>query len=211
MDSTSTQYLLGLQESRDVLNRRPQKGFSVIELMIAVAIVAVVTALAFPSYKAWIQNTKIRTSAESILNGLQIARAEAVKRNASVKFCLGTVNPDCIPVVPLTNSNWVVGCDVVVAAPVAPAVTPLECPAVIQSRSTGEDASSAITVGTTPAATAKVVFNNLGTVAPAPTTFAVTVPASVLADARTLNVTLGVGGNGRMCDPALPATDRRAC
>lgn len=187
-----------------MLNRRPQKGFSIIELMIAVAIVAIVTALAFPSYKAWIQNTKIRTTAESIMNGLQIARAEAVRRNASVQFVLGA------------NSDWTVGCVVVVAAPVAPAVTPLECPAVIQSRSTGDGSSSAITVVETLAGNRTVAFTNLGTVAPAPVAFTqvdVNVLASVLADARNLRVTLGTGGNARMCDPntSLPSTDPRKC
>ena len=198
-----------------MLDRRPQKGFSLIEMMIAVAIVAIVSTLAFPSYRAWIQNTKIRNTAEAVLNGLQIARAEAVKRNANVNFCLGTTNPDCVPVAG-TDSAWVVGCDTVVPAPVAPAVTPLECPAVIQSRSSGEGASSAVTVIATPPANTMVLFTNLGTAAPAPVPFSevnVNVPTSVLADARNLRVTLGVGGNARMCDPntSLPSSDPRKC
>jgi type IV fimbrial biogenesis protein FimT len=181
-----------------VLNRRTQKGFSLIELMIAVAIIAIVSAIAFPSYRAWIQNTKIRTTAESILNGLQIARAEAVRRNSKVQFQFA-----------LGANSWTVGC----YAPVA------GCPAIIQSRSTAEGSSSAITVTTMPtAANTTVVFNNLGTVDPAPAPFCrveVDVPTSVLAaaESRNLRVTLGVGGNARMCDPdaGLSSTDPRKC
>lgn len=185
-----------------MLSRRPHTGFSLIEMMIVVAIVAIVSAIAFPSYRVWIQNTKIRSTAESIQNGLQIARAEAVKRNASVQFVLG-LKPDLTVG---TDSEWVVGCAAVVPAPVAPAVTPLECPAVIQSRSAGEGSSGTVTVATTPAANKTVVFTNLGTVAPAPVPFSlveVDISTAVLAagEGRKLNVALGVGGNVRMCDP----------
>ena len=196
-----------------MLNKRctPQ-GFSLIELMIGIGILGILTALAFPSYKAWIQNTRIKTTAASILNGLQIARSEAVRRNAPVQFVLGA------------NSDWTVGCVTVVADPVPPAVTPPGCPATIQSRSTSEGSTTNITVtladtlGTATPANTTVVFNNLGGLAAAPVPFAqvnVTVSTAVLpaTDAKPLRVTLGGGGNARMCDPSpsIPTSDPRHC
>jgi len=165
-------------------------GFSIIELLIGMTIMAVVIAIGMPSYSAWIQNTRIRTAAESIQNGLQVARAEAVKRNVSVQFVLSD------------GAAWLVGCETVNSA----------CPAIIQSRTAGEGSSGDITLATDAAST--VVFNNLGAVNASPTPFTrVDVDSSVAAADRPLRITIGVGGNIRMCDPSttLSSTDPRKC
>jgi type IV fimbrial biogenesis protein FimT len=165
--------------------------------MIALVMMGIVLALAMPSYKAFIQNTRIRTAAESILNGLQVARAEAVRHNANVQFILGAA------------SSWTVGCVTATAT----------CPALIQSRVTAEGSSTSIIVTPTPAASTTIVFNNFGalcTLAPCPvpaTQLDVTVNPAVLsaAESRPLRMTIGLGGTARMCDPQLPVTDPRAC
>ena len=163
--------------------------------MIAIAILGIVLAMAVPSYRAFIQNSRIRAAAESIQNGLQVARAEAVKRNAQVQFLWGA------------GSSWTVGCVAVTA----------NCPATIQSRATGEGSSASIIVTSVPAASTTVVFNNFGAVsspvATTPTQFDVDVDAAVLpaADSRELRITIGVGGNARMCDPNVSLPDPRAC
>lgn len=165
-------------------------GFNLIELLIGMTIMAVVIAIGMPSYSAWIQNTRIRTAAESIQNGLQVARAEAVKRNVSVQFVLSD------------GAAWLVGCETVNST----------CPAIIQSRTAGEGSSSDITLATDAAYT--VVFNNLGAVNASPTPFTwVNVDSSVAAADRPLRITIGVGGNIRMCDPSttLSSTDPRKC
>jgi type IV fimbrial biogenesis protein FimT len=209
-----------------MLNRRhiPQ-GFSLIELMLAIAVLAILTTLAFPSYKAWIQNTRIKTTAASILNGLQVARSEAVRRNASVKFVLGA-NPD--GTTPCLGgggtSCWNVGCVFVVADPVPPAVTPPGCPASIQSRSSSEGSTANIIValydatGTLAPGNTTVAFTSLGGLAAAPAPFAwtdVSVSPTVLPAAQStpLRVTLGTGGNARMCNPnaSIPTSDPRHC
>jgi prepilin-type N-terminal cleavage/methylation domain-containing protein len=59
--------------------RFKKNGFSIIELMIVVAIIGITAALAAPSYRAWIQNTKVRTAGESILNGIQKLCENVVK------------------------------------------------------------------------------------------------------------------------------------
>lgn len=174
-----------------------EHGFTLIELMIGIAIMAIVLALAMPGYKAWIQNTRIRNTAESIQNGLQVARSEAVRRNAAVRFVLGA------------GSDWTVGC---VAASA-------NCPALIQSHPTGEGSSAAIIV--TPSDSATIVFNNFGAMtSPTPgvgtfTLIDIDVDPAVLpaAESRELRVTVDVGGNTRMCDPnpALAASDPRKC
>lgn len=188
-----------------MLKRLPnhgQWGFSLIELMVAIAIFGIVVALGMPSYRVWIQNTRIRTATESIQNGLQVARAEAVKRNAPVQFSFGA------------NSAWTVGCNPVVLDNDGDGID--DCPAVIQSRSVSEGSSADITVVTVPAGSDVVEFNNLGTVSFVPVPFTqVDVDSTLLsaADSRNLRVMLGVGGSPRMCDPepSLSSTDPRRC
>ena len=182
------------------------QGFTLIELMIGIVIMGIVLALALPSYKAFIQNTRIRNTAESILNGLQLARLEAVRHNANVQFVLGVA-----PSVYL----WSVGCVTATAT----------CPALIQRSAIGEGSSTSIIVTPTPAT---IVFSNFGrlctpmTVPSCPVTPAtqldVTVDPAVLsaAESRSLRITIGTidaGGSVRMCDPdpTLPASDPRAC
>lgn len=184
---------------------RSQRGFSLVELMIGIAIMAIAVSLGMPSYKAWIQNTRIRTAAESIQSGIQLARGEAVKRNLRVQFDLRGA-----------NSAWTV-C-------ISPAV-PGACPnpddaTTIQSRAVGEGSSTDITIVASDAL--PFIFNSFGAMAsPVPSavnglvTIGVDVNTSVLpaAESRDLRIVIGVGGSARLCDPALSTTgtDPRRC
>lgn len=63
-----------------------QAGMSLIELMIGIAVFGILLALGVPTFARWTQNSQIRNSAEAIHNGLMLARAEAVRRNTTVRF-----------------------------------------------------------------------------------------------------------------------------
>jgi len=77
--------------------RPSQQGFSMVELVIVIAITGVLLALAAPSYRTWTQNTKIRGTTEAILNGIQLAKAEAVRRNTTLRFQLtSTLDNTCV-------------------------------------------------------------------------------------------------------------------
>ena len=52
-----------------------------VELLIVVAILGILLAVALPSFNDWIQDAQVHTVAESIVQGLQATRAEAVRRN----------------------------------------------------------------------------------------------------------------------------------
>lgn len=181
-------------------------GLTLVELLITIAIIGVLATLAIPSYTAWIQNSRIRTAAESIQTGLQMARAEAVSRNASVQLDFRG-----------TNSAWTV-----CVSPVAPGACPDpdDATTTVQSRAASEGSSSDINIVASDAG--PYVFNSFGTMTspiPAAVTglvsIGVDVSSSVLsaAESRDLRIVIGVGGSSRMCDPALPVagTDPRKC
>lgn len=167
------------------------RGFTLIELMVVIAVLAIISSIAAPSFKSFIANTQIRTTAESIRNGLQLARIEAVKRNQKVSF---TLNSD---------TSWLVGCVIATSS----------CPATIQAKTPKE--GSASTVKLTVLDSNSLSFNGLGTVDPAGGKLNrvdvdnTSISASATADLR---VTVGSGGNVRVCDPNVSSTtDSRHC
>jgi len=72
--------------SLSVINSKSetQAGFTLIELMIAVTIVGVLTAIAFPSFQQAYHNQQVKTTVSDAHISLLLARSEAIKRNANV-------------------------------------------------------------------------------------------------------------------------------
>ena len=65
-----------------------QRGFTLVELMVTLAIAIVLLGLGVTSFSTMISTTQSRNVAESILSGLRLARAEAIKRNIPMRFQL---------------------------------------------------------------------------------------------------------------------------
>jgi type IV fimbrial biogenesis protein FimT len=63
-------------------------GFTMIELMVALAIAALLLLLGMPSFTTFVRNSEVRSTAESIINGLRAATTEAANRNRPVTFSL---------------------------------------------------------------------------------------------------------------------------
>lgn len=171
-------------------------GFTLIELMTVITVMAIMLFLALPNFNAWLQNTQIRTAGEAILNGLQLARTEAVRRNVNVELRLD-VSSGWTARVPGTGE-------------------------IIQSRLAAEGSSAALVTitstdpaGNNPAKT--VTFNSFGSVAAnadgtkTVTEIKIDSPALAAADSRELCILIRAGGTVRMCDPQVATTDTRTC
>lgn len=68
------------------MKSRSQQGMSLIELLVSVSILGILAAIGIPSFQQWVRNSRIRTAAESIQNGLRQARSEAGQRGTNVRF-----------------------------------------------------------------------------------------------------------------------------
>ena len=62
-------------------------GFTIIELMIAVALLAVAVTIGVPSFQSLMERNQLASSNNSFLSSLMLARSEAVKRKQRVTVC----------------------------------------------------------------------------------------------------------------------------
>jgi len=80
------------------------QGFTAIELMVVVSIVAILAALAAPSFTPLIENWRVRTVSEQLRATLYYARSEAIKRGGRVVVQKLSNNGSCTTAV--TTTEW---------------------------------------------------------------------------------------------------------
>lgn len=176
-----------------MLNRpHRSRGFTLVELMIGLVILGILLAAAMPSFRAWVQNTQIRNAADAMVNGLQLARAQAISRNTLVRFQLTA-----------GALGWEVA-DVATGA-------------AIQAWSGRQGAENTV-ANAVPAGATTVTYSGLGRVVAnadgtaSITSVDVTAGTGVGTSTRPLRVNVGLAGGSRMCDPAVvTAGDPRGC
>ncbi len=66
----------------------PQRGLTLIELIISLALVGTMITLAIPAVGNWSDNNRMKATADALLSGLNLAKMEAVRRNTRAKLVL---------------------------------------------------------------------------------------------------------------------------
>jgi len=174
------------------VSRRLSDGFTLIEILVALAIAVILMLLAAPGYAVWIADGQVRAGAESVAAGLRYAMGEAIKRNEPVQLVLdGTTK----------TGGWE-------AQLVSDKST-------LQSGFFAEGADR-VQFATTPAGNTMVTFTALGQVATANADgsdpFDTVDVTLAVTGSRPLRVLVGGGRTGiKICDPAWAPPDPKGC
>jgi type IV fimbrial biogenesis protein FimT len=189
-----------------------QRGMSLVEILISIAIVAMVLAMAAPSSLAWIQNLQLRNAAESALGGIKMARLEALRRNTTIAFELTDA----------ASSAWRVCFYDLVSQSCSAAQAPIASRGASEGspnarfgvETTFTDFAAPLDAGV--GVPALVAFDSLGRVSSASPANIARIdtrnPTVDPAVERRLSILVGVAGQVVMCDPGLvKATNPQGC
>lgn len=214
-----------------MLRSSPAYGFTLLELVVVIAILGVLMGLGVPLLSETMRNAKVRARAENVLWSLQQARVEALKRNSTVRHqFVDTLDATCA--LSTTGPYWVVSVGSAIGAcqtvpdPAGTAVLSKSDPVAL-----GADGGSADGVVVT-SGSSLFCFSSLGqltatactsgavTGAATNTDVDITLPSAGACRTSTagtgvacMRVSVRGGGQIRMCDPVIDpnGTDSRRC
>lgn len=101
------------------------KGFTLLELMTAIAVMAVLLSVGVPSFVQIIRNNRITAQTNELVSALNIARSESVKRGLAVSVCSSTNGTSCAGSA-TWGTGWIVFTDGNGAAGVVNPAVPVE-------------------------------------------------------------------------------------
>jgi type IV fimbrial biogenesis protein FimT len=176
------------------------RGFTLIELMIALAIFAFLIMLAGPMYAKFMGNSQIRNAGDGMLNGVLLAQTTAIRGNTLARL---VVDPTA------GTGGWRILETIEGAEPSPP--NPIQVYSVT-------DGSPHASVVTTPLGATQITFDGFGRIVPnvdaTPTISCINVDHASITGLRNLRVVIsntGIGIGTKLCDPAAAATEPQAC
>jgi len=100
--------------------RRPSAGFTLTELLVVIAIIAIMSALAIPSYKSVTAQDRMASELNDLNGDIELARSAAIKQGVTVTICASATagisppatNYSCSASAAGWNAGWIVFTDV---------------------------------------------------------------------------------------------------
>jgi type IV fimbrial biogenesis protein FimT len=133
------------------------QGFTLIELMVTIAIAVILTGLAASPMSKMFDSNRVQTEASSFVSDLMLARAEAVKRGQGVSLCASSNGTTCLGT-NTWNSGWIIYSDPTQCNPAPGPSTTIGAVIRVRKPFKGSDTL----VATAPATNACVSFNREG-------------------------------------------------
>ena len=87
------------------------RGFTLVELAITLVVLAVVIGLASPLFTGLINGSRLTGNANELITAMQIARSEALRRNARAFFCQSSNGTSCSAAPAAGWDGWLVFAD----------------------------------------------------------------------------------------------------
>ena len=81
------------------MSRRQVSGFTLLELMVTVAIMAILLAIALPSFQSSLRSNRAATATNEMMASLSLARSEAIKNKGGGAVCPSSSGTACV-------GNW---------------------------------------------------------------------------------------------------------
>lgn len=85
---------------------RHAPGFTLVELIVTLAVGGILLAIAIPNYQSFVSNSRISAQSNDFLSAFQLARSEAVKRGGAVSVCKSADSATCLPI---GSGTWAQG------------------------------------------------------------------------------------------------------
>lgn len=182
---------------------RNPRGFTLVELLVTLALMAILLAMATPMLTTWTANAQVRAVAEQLGNDLRLTQSEALRRNRQTVFALTNATPALNATATDDGSRWFAQ-----ALPLMAGETLSDQHFILASANARQNKVSL----TGPAVTC---FNAIGRptsnaatglgqscTAPTSATSPVQYVVSATRGNRPLRVSVFMGGQVRLCDPA---------
>ena len=87
-----------------------QRGFTILELLITVALLGILMAVAVPSFLSALQNNRMTAHANDLVTAFKLARSEALKRKVPISICAADTSVET----PTCGSDWTDGWMVII-------------------------------------------------------------------------------------------------
>jgi len=87
-----------------------QTGFTLIELMFTIVVLAVLLGIGVPNFRDFVRNSRLTAAANDLLADVNLARSEAVKRRVPVTLCKSANGTDCAAAA-AAFTGWIVFVD----------------------------------------------------------------------------------------------------